>query len=337
MERHEYRDVNFWKTLDKTDYAIISSINQEAMSKLIEMMRGKRTVEKYAYECNIGTSTLYKTCSKGRKKPLQYEQLISLYEHRDLDCGVGFEHLLAANGMVLLHDVLKLQKKILKKKGVYLNPEPSKKEKKLESKQKEACGELKKLLNEMRGNRDYAAYAAECGLPKGTLIYIANKQRKTALSEMQLKSLYDHRVLGCPVSMEDLRKANSHFPNTGKKGEAMEALLDTSSSESTCEKKPVRSSVLTYDDFLEDLAFYLLKKPADLVPDVRSRCQEIFKDKDAVDLLHKFRNSSEMEWNSRVGAVRNFFENKSLLALPASTSDIMEQLDSMLVSFSAIE
>lgn len=331
MERHEYKDVNFWKTLDKTDYAIISSINLDAMSKLIEMMRGKRTVEKYAYECGIGASTIYRTCSKGRRKPLQYEQLISLYEHRELDCGVGFEHLLAANGMVLLHDVLWQQKKILTKKGVYSDQESSKKARKLENKQREACAELKKLINEMRGNRDYAVYADECGLPKGTVIYIANKQRKTALSEMQLKSLYDHRVPDCPVSMEDLRKANSHFPKTGKKEKAMEALLDTPLSESACEKKPIRSSVHTYDDFLEDLAFYLLKKPADLVPDVRSRCQEIFKDKAAVNLLHKFRSSSEAEWNDRVGAVRNFFENKSLLTLPAATSDIMEQLDSILL------
>lgn len=42
MERHAYRDADFWKTLDKTDFAIISGINNQAMATLIDMMRGSQ-------------------------------------------------------------------------------------------------------------------------------------------------------------------------------------------------------------------------------------------------------------------------------------------------------
>ena len=53
MKRHEYRDFNFWKKLDETDFAIISTVNNQALSVLINKMRGDRTLEKYAYECDV--------------------------------------------------------------------------------------------------------------------------------------------------------------------------------------------------------------------------------------------------------------------------------------------
>lgn len=37
MKRHEYRDFNFWKKLDETDFAIISTVNNQALSVLINI------------------------------------------------------------------------------------------------------------------------------------------------------------------------------------------------------------------------------------------------------------------------------------------------------------
>lgn len=309
MERHAYRDADFWKTLDKTDFAIISGINNQAMATLIDMMRGSRTLEQYAYESDVSTSTLYRSFTGERKKPFQYEQLLLLYEHRDPDCAVGFEHLLAANGMMLTRDIIKAQKKILKKGGfdTYVK-KPDKENLKKEKSCRKACSELKSLINKMRGNRDYAQYAFDCGIPKGTLAYIAIKRRKTPLDDSKLRALYNNREPGSPVTLEQLRKANALFPSTNKcKDKEIEVVLDTVEPDDIKEKGESQIPTDTYDDFLKDMAFYLMRKPREVFPTVRAKCKDLYKNNPEVkDLLRKFRLTTEYAWNERVTEVKAF-------------------------------
>lgn len=331
MERHEYRDENFWKTLDKTDYAVISSINCHALKQLIDIMRGSRTIEKYAYDCGLTASTLYRTCNGTRKQPLQYEYLLSLYEQKEPNCGVYFEHLLAANGMAVLKDVFQLQEQILKETGIhaFLYPDQTSDG---ETAVK-ACAELKKMIDKMRGDRGYAEYALECGLTKNTLVYIAAFRRRCSLSNQQLKTLYEHRAPNCKVSLGDLLRINRLFPLTGNTNKARlvtESLnpdtLD-SNKDKTCSK-----NTCNYNSYLEDLAFYLMKRPEQMET-LKKKCTDIFENKNIVQMLHDFHMVSEKEWESRVGAVRSFFENKSNLELPVETAgSLLKKLDLLLIS-----
>lgn len=330
MERHEYRDYRFWETLNEKDFVIVSGFNYIAMKHFIDLMRGERSLEKYAYACGMSTSSLYRMASRDKKKPLQYEQLKALYENRDPSCKVEFRHLFAANGMMLMEDVQELQQKLLKESSNDMKIEScmvkDKKEAILEERQKKACAKLKALINEMRGVRDYAAYAAECGIAKGTIFHVVNKRRRTTLSEKQLKALYDHRVPQCPVTMEDLQKANRLFPSKSKESE-----LDEMAASSAPEKTPVPERQLpvpdhiTYDVYLEDMAFYLLGKPLDQVQKVRSKCETLYHNKKLVWLLHDYHAAAENEWKERVDSVQKFFEDKALLNFPENTSLSMKE------------
>lgn len=331
MERHEYRDENFWKTLDKTDYAVISSINCHALKQLIDIMRGSRAIEKYAYDCGLTASTLYRTCNDTRKRPLQYEHLLSLYEQKEPGCGVSFEHLLAANGMAVLKDIFQLQEQILKEKGIQVflgSNQTSDGEAAVK-----ACTELKEVIDKMRGDRGYAEYALECGLTKNTLVYIAAFRRRCSLSNQQLKALYEHRTPNCKVSLGDLLRINRLFPLTGNTNKARlvtESLnpdtLD-SNKDKTCSK-----NTCNYNSYLEDLAFYLMKRPEQMET-LKKKCVDIFENKNIVQMLHDFHMVSEKEWESRVGAVRSFFENKSNLELPVETAgSLLKKLDLLLIS-----
>ena len=315
MERHEYRDINFWNTLDKTDFSVIASINNQAISVLIDMMRGSRTLEQYAYECNVSVSTLYRSFTGERKRPFQYEQLLSLYNHRNPDCSVGFEHLLAANGMMLTRDIVKAQKKILKKGGINVTmKKPDKKELKKEKNCRKACAEMKILINQMRGNRDYAQYAFDCSIPKGTLVYIANKRRKTPLEDSKLKALYKNREPGSPVTLEQLRKANFLFLSD-KKNNNMEIVLDEVASSDVKEELELPKTTDTYDDFLKDMAFYLMRKPREVLPVVRLKCKDLYKNSQEVkDLLREFRLTTEFAWNKKVTEVKAFNLHQGMLS-----------------------
>lgn len=58
-------------------------------------------MERYAYDCKISTTAIYRVLQNSRKRPLLLEQLICLYEHREPTCKVTMEQLFKANGMVL--------------------------------------------------------------------------------------------------------------------------------------------------------------------------------------------------------------------------------------------
>lgn len=80
MKRHEYREMKFWKSLTNNDYGIVAPLDQKKMANLIECMKGKkRTVERYAYDCKISTTAIYRVLQNSRKRPLLLEQLICLY------------------------------------------------------------------------------------------------------------------------------------------------------------------------------------------------------------------------------------------------------------------
>lgn len=339
MKRHEYRDINFWKKLDKKDFAIISSINNYAIGVLIDKMRGNRTLEQYAYECDVSTSTLYRAINDERKRPFHYDILLALYQKRDVNCGVGFEHLLAANGMMLLEDITKNQDKLLKKNGIKVDKTKKKVDKKQKEKAKlqyKACKELKKLIKEMKGNRNYEEFAFDCGLPKGTIVYIVNGLRKTSLTETQLKKMYDNRYPGSNVTLKQLKKANKIFPSQKRKTQDQEIEVALATIEPEDQKiqteKPSKS--ISYDEFLQDLSFYLMRKPEHLIPGIRKESKIIYKNEGIRNLLHKFKTTSEYEWNLRVSEVRNYFEDKGFLSqTKRKEPEILEEkLDKLLIS-----
>ena len=334
MKRHEYRDFNFWKKLDETDFAIISTVNNQALSVLINKMRGDRTLEKYAYECDVAISTLYRCINGERKRPYHYDILLALYQGKSPECEIGFEYLLAANGMMLVEDIAKQRDKLLKKAGIKTTKGKDKKRERLEKDQKKACRKLGTLIKEMKGNRSYAEYAFDCLLPKGTIIYIVNLGRKTPLTEAQLRLLYEHRYPGCSVTLKQLQKANAMFPKDKRqiRDTEVEVALATVEPYDLRENKK-EPEVITYDDFLEDLSFYLMKKTEQVVPEIRKKSKDLYKDVKIRDMLHKFRIESKYEWDLRIEEVRNFFENKGLLSQPERKGPVYleKKLDKLLI------
>ena len=128
-------------------------------------------------------------------------------------------------------------------------------------------------------------------------------------------------------------RINRLFPLTGNTNKArlvteslnpdtLDSNKDKTGSKNTC----------NYNSYLEDLAFYLMKRPEQMVT-VKKKCTDIFENKNIVQMLHDFHMVSEKEWESRVGAVHSFFENKSNLELPVETAgSLLKKLDLLLIS-----
>ncbi len=92
------------------DFAVIGNPNFKAMTKLIDAMRGARTIEQYAHDCYITQGTLYKIISGNRVWNVDAHILESLYIHRDPDCHVTRSQLYSANGEAYISNSKKMRR-----------------------------------------------------------------------------------------------------------------------------------------------------------------------------------------------------------------------------------
>ena len=147
------------------------SEDQKKMANLIECMKGKkRTVERYAYDCKISTTAIYRVIQNSRKRPLLLEQLICLYEHRDPACKVTMEQLFKANGMVLAENGASVKIRAIQSEheadGMTEETDTWK-----------VCNEFKSLIFSMKGQRNMKQFAKDCGISVSSLNRITTGNR----------------------------------------------------------------------------------------------------------------------------------------------------------------
>lgn len=314
MNKHKKRNFDFWKKVNERDIVSISGANNQAMALLINAMRGERTLERYAYECKISTSTLYRSFQGTRKKSIPYNILISLYEHKDINCDIDFESLLEANGLMLYEDFKKNQLKI--------------------KSCEKACIDLKFFIDLMVGDRSYEKYASECQIPQETIAYIRSLRRKTPLKDSVLQALFDNRDIESLVSMEQLKKANSGFISKDDSYNEQKVVMDVVDPVDIKETEIPQTTSDTYEDFLKDMAFYLTRKPRGILPDIRTRCKDLYRNNSEVKiLLRKFRIISENEWGKRMTEMKafNLFQGDLSDNYNSRSKIIEKELDSLLL------
>ena len=100
MKRHEYRVKFVYDELTDSTYAITSGPDLEALGKLIDIARGDRTLERFAFECKTTACFFYRIIQRTRSRNLMIKQLRMIYEHAEPGCGITMEKLIHANGMI---------------------------------------------------------------------------------------------------------------------------------------------------------------------------------------------------------------------------------------------
>ena len=100
MKRHEYKIKYVYDELTDSTYAITSSPDLEALGKLIDIARGERTLERFAYECGTTACFFYRIIQQTRSRNLMIKQLRMIFEHAEPGCGITMEELIHANGMI---------------------------------------------------------------------------------------------------------------------------------------------------------------------------------------------------------------------------------------------
>ena len=321
MKRHEYREMKFWKSLTNNDYGIVAPLDQKKMANLIECMKGKkRTVERYAYDCKISTTAIYRVLQNSRKRPLLLEQLICLYEHREPTCKVTMEQLFKANGMVLAKNGASVKIRAIQSEheddGMVEETDIQK-----------ACNEFKSLIFSMKGQRNMKQFAKDCGISVSSLSRITTGNRKTYLPQEFLETMFVHKSPDSKVTMAELIETNTKFPGakgdtfcfkrTNKKGIDEKMVLETLQKES--------ATIISYDEYLEDLASYLYGMDAAKIKAVRKKCQDYFEDKVIVELLHTYHQLSKKEWDLKIDVIRKFYLDKAPLNLPEKLSGIVRR------------
>lgn len=319
MKRHEYREMKFWRSLTNCDYGIVAPLDQKKMANLIECMKGKkRTVERYAYDCKISTTAIYRVLQNSRKRPLLLEQLICLYEHRVPACKVTMEQLFKANGMVLAENGAPVKIRAIQSEheddGMTEETDTGK-----------VCNEFKSLIYSMKGQRNMKQFAKDCGISVSSLSRITTGNRKTYLPQEFLETMFVHKSPDSKVTMAELIETNTKFPGakgdtfcfkgTNKKGIDEKMVLETLQKES--------AAIISYDEYLEDLASYLYGMDAAKIKAVRKKCQDYFENKVIVELLHTYHQLSKKEWDLKIDVIRKFYLDKAPLNLPEKLSGIV--------------
>ena len=97
MKKSSYQKT-FWKEIGD-DFAVICLPNLDLLASLILLAKGNRSMERFAYECQVATSSLYTVLNGKRKRNLSYRTIASIHKHAAPGSGVTMAMLRAANGM----------------------------------------------------------------------------------------------------------------------------------------------------------------------------------------------------------------------------------------------
>ena len=253
-----------------------------------------------------------------RKRPLLLEQLICLYEHRDPACKVTMEQLFKANGMVLAENGTSVKIRAIQSE----HEDDGMAE---ETDIQKACNEFKSLIFSMKGQRNMKQFAKDCGISVSSLSRITTGNRKTYLPQEFLETMFVHKSPDSKVTMAELIETNTKFPGakgdtfcfkgTNKKGIDEKMVLETLQKES--------AAIISYDEYLEDLASYLYGMDAAKIKAVRKKCQDYFENKVIVELLHTYHQLSKKEWDLKIDVIRKFYLDKAPLNLPEKLSGIV--------------
>ena len=82
------------------EFLQITAPDKDALSKILNRCKGnERTMALFAGDCGVNASTLSRILNGKITKPLSYETLVSIYDHRSGSADISFEQLANANGM----------------------------------------------------------------------------------------------------------------------------------------------------------------------------------------------------------------------------------------------
>lgn len=98
---------------DNKEYVQDGTVDKAQLSKFLNRLKGAdRSMAQFASDCgDISASTLSRIVNGKISKPLPFETLKMLYDHRDPESHVNFEMLARANGMVPKEDYERIQQR----------------------------------------------------------------------------------------------------------------------------------------------------------------------------------------------------------------------------------
>ena len=82
------------------EYVIVSKPDMEALSKLVDMARGKRSIEVFAQACHISAQLMYGIAKKRRVTNVNYHHICAIADHADKESVITLQMLMDANGMI---------------------------------------------------------------------------------------------------------------------------------------------------------------------------------------------------------------------------------------------
>lgn len=82
------------------DYTVYKKTDVAALVKAIDIIKGKKTIEEFAKECEINPIIFYRTYSGERVAPIHFSDCVKIYNKRCPECRLSFDDLLSANGYI---------------------------------------------------------------------------------------------------------------------------------------------------------------------------------------------------------------------------------------------